>query len=203
MQTINELQSSLQASLEALRNIELNSDALAAREMLLPDGLTPVVELMNENGRRIRSDAASWNWNPQSHRIQISFRPLSPAAGTAPTAPATPEPMQAKSHQAEQPTTSQHGTPEASPDVVTSEEIIECCQALASAERSNRQFIALKWFRDDFLATVDYAWAKVANRRQRVLSQAIEMGRIETKKIHNPRAPQFPTAALPTYSHTG
>jgi hypothetical protein len=196
MQTINELQSSLQASLEALRNIELSSEALAAREMLLPDGLTPVVELVNENGRRIRSDAASWNWNPQTHRIQISFRPLSTAISPSSAAPVTPEPMRPKSHPTEQSTTSQHGTAEASADLVTSEEIVECCQALASAERSNRQFIALKWFRDDFLATVDYAWAKFSNRRQRVLSQAIEMGRIETKKIHNPKAPQFPTTTI-------
>jgi hypothetical protein len=67
---------------------------------------------------------------------------------------------------------------------------------LAAAEKSNRQFIALKWFRDDFLATVDLPWATSIQRRQRVLSQAIEMGKINAKKIPNPRTPQFPTTAI-------
>jgi hypothetical protein len=198
MQTINELQFSVQAGLEALRNIELNSEALAAREILLPDGLTPVVELVNENGRRIRSDAASWNWNPQTHRIQISFRPLS-TAPNSPTEPTPPEFTSAKPP--EQSKASPHEdatTPVAAgvlPDPVTPQEVVECCQALASAEKSNRQFIALKWFRDDFLATVDFAWAKERQRRQRVLSQAIDLGRIDHKKIPNPKS-TFPTTTI-------
>jgi hypothetical protein len=202
MQTINELQSSVQVGLEALRNIELSSDAVAARELLLPDGLTPVVELVNENGRRIRSDAASWNWNPQSHRILISFRPLSSAVASSPTSPtplesAQTEPDPGLEHIGPQPEDAKAPVAaEALPDPVMPQEIVECCQALASAEKSNRQFIALKWFRDDFLATVDYGWARVPNRRQRVLSQAIDMGRIEAKKIHNPKAPQFPTTTI-------
>jgi len=201
MQTINELQSSMQAGLEALRKIELNSDALAAREMLLPDGLTPVVELVNENGRRIRSDAASWNWNPQTHRIQISFRPLSTALDSSLTTSAESPSQEmhpdgsVESTSPQLEITSVHRQDEVIPDSVTPQEVVECCQALASAEKSNRQFIALTWFRDDFLPTVDFAWAKSSQRRHRVLSQAIDIGRINAKKIPNPRS-NFPTTTI-------
>lgn len=201
MQTINDLVISAQASLEAMRKLELNPDAEAARELLLPDGLSPVVELISENGRRKRGNAASWNWNPQTDRIVISFRAIDTANGAPPTAPAeSPSPEKhpdnpVKTMCAGLEIKPVHRQIEVVPDSVTPQEVVECCQALASAERSNRQFIALTWFRDDFLSTVDFAWAKSSQRRQRVLSEAINIGRIDAKKIPNPRS-NFPTTTI-------
>jgi len=202
MQTINELETSAQAGLEALRDLELKSEAAVALELLLPEGLTPVVELVSENGRRKRGSAAAWNWNPQSDRIVISFKVTNGnyAAGevATPAPPSSPPPpKETREHPGQGLEMPQALPPtEALSDIVSAQEIIECCQALASAERSNRQFIALKWFRDDFLATVDYAWTRSPQRRQRVLSQAIDIGRIEARKINNPKAPQFPTTTI-------
>jgi hypothetical protein len=196
MNTINDLELSVQAGIEALRDIELNLSAASAREVLLPEGLTPVVELVSDSLRRKRSSAAAWNWNPQTDRIIISFRPISSSQSEPETKPAAPPEERKGPGSLSNDFPSTVNQSPASPDCVTSQEIVECCQALATAERSNRQFIALKWFRDDFLMTVDYAWAQNPQRRQRVLSHAIDIGRIETKKLHNPKAPQFPTTTI-------
>jgi hypothetical protein len=201
MQTINDLEVSAQAAFEAMRKLKLNPDAEAARELLLPDGLSPVVELVSENWRRKRGNAASWNWNPQTDRIVISFRAIDTANGAPPTVTTESpshekrpdDPVETKNARLE--IAPIHRQDEVVPDSVTPQEVVECCQALASAERSNRQFIALTWFRDDFLTTVDFAWAKSSQRRQRVLSEAINIGRIDAKKIPNPRS-NFPTTTI-------
>lgn len=179
MQTISELEVSLQAALEALRDVSLAPEITPAREMLIPDGLSPVVELVSENGRRKRSTAAAWNWNPHSDRIMISFRPIASDISGNNKSSSSP---------------SSQGSGKT--DYLNRDEIIECCQALADAERTNRQFIALKWFRDDFLPTKPFSWVNSPERRQRVLADAIAEGKIETKKIPNPKAPQFPTTTL-------
>jgi len=196
MNTINELELSVQAGIEALRDIKLDSNAAMAREVLLPEGLIPVVELVSDTLRRKRSSAGAWNWNPQTDRIIISFRPISSQADTELKSATPPEEPRAVASLGNDYPLSNGNQHPVSPDSVTSQEIVECCQALAAAERSNRQFIALKWFRDDFLMTVDYAWARNPQRRQRVLAQAIDIGRIETKKLHNPKTPQFPTTTI-------
>lgn len=201
MKTISEVEAKVQAGLEALRNVPLSPEITQALKFLLPDGLSPVVQF-EEDGRKKRSSAAASNWNPRTGEIRIYFDPIS-AAGEQKTdsSPLRPSSLGTAQdiHPPVQPLKPQ-GLPSqathAENVLVSPQEIVECCQALAAAEKSNRQFIALKWFRDDFLATVDLPWATSIQRRQRVLSQAIEMGKIDAKKIPNPRAPQFPTTAI-------
>jgi hypothetical protein len=204
MKTISDAEAKVQAGLEALRNIPLSPEITLALKFLLPDGLSPIVQF-EEDGRKKRSSAAASNWNPRTGEIRIYFDPIStvgeqktdpnslpssPESGVAEDVHLPIQPLKAQG----QPSQTTH--PENASDPVTPQEIIECCQALAAAEKSNRQFIALKWFRDDFLATVDLPWATSLQRRQRVLSQAIDMGKIDAKKIPNPRAPQFPTTTI-------
>ena len=75
-------------------------------------------------------------------------------------------------------------------------EVQQCCSALADAERTGNQFIALKRFRDLILPGFAFSWANNADERQRVLSKSIEAGAIVAKKIPNPKNPTFPTTSL-------
>jgi hypothetical protein len=196
MNTISEVEAAASALFEALRNIPLSPELTEARDYLFPDGLTPVVQL-EEDGRKKRSSAAAWNWNPKTGEIRIYLDPAASVAKPQPEIlPAPPQPLETT------PASVPPDIPapaaikvESTEDGITSQEVIECCQALAVAERSNRQFIALKWFRDDFLATVDFPWAKGPQRRQRVLSHTIDLGRIDAKKIPNPKS-NFPTTTI-------
>lgn len=204
MKTISEVEATVQAGLEALRNVPLSPEITLALKFLLPEGLSPVVQF-EEDGRKKRSSAAASNWNPRTGEIRIYFDPISavgeqkadlnplPSSSGLGTSQGVHVPVQPLKPQGRP---SQATRPENASDVVSPQEIIECCQALAAAEKSNRQFIALKWFRDDFLATVDLPWSTSVQRRQRVLSQAIDLGKIDAKKIPNPRAAQFPTTAI-------
>jgi hypothetical protein len=204
MNTISEVEAKVQAGLEALRNVPLSPEIALALKFLLPDGLSPVVQL-EEDGRKKRNSAAASNWDPRTGEIRIYFDPIAdPSKSTSSNdlLPPTPKPVVTQNLPVQgeistlrgQSSPSEHS--ESAAGTVSPKEIIECCQALAAAEKSNRQFIALKWFRDDYLVTVDLPWAMSPQHRQRVLSQAIDMGKIDTKKIPNPKAPQFPTTTI-------
>jgi hypothetical protein len=79
---------------------------------------------------------------------------------------------------------------------VTQQQIQQCCEALAEAEKAGKAFIALKWFRDSDLIMKKYAWGDSLAQRQAVLTQAIELGAIQTSSIPNPKAPQHPTTTV-------
>lgn len=198
MKTINEVESVVPALLEVLRNVPLSPELAEAREYLLPKGFTPVVQL-EEDGRKKRSSAAARNWTPTTGEIRIYFDPdveiSKPQAVPPVQRPIYSVPSEPSTHFETAKAISPSVPEEEVAEEVSPQEVIECCQALAAAERSNRQFIALKWFRDDFLATVDFAWAKSPHRRQRVLSHAIDIGRIDAKKIPNPKS-NFPTTTI-------
>jgi hypothetical protein len=197
MNTISEREEAASALFEVLRKIPLSPELSETRDYLFPEGLSPVVQL-EEDGRKKRSSAAAWNWNAKTGEIRIYLEPIAAAAEPQSEVPAAapPSPVEAASAgtQTDAPAPTSIKV-ELTEDGITSQEVIECCQALAAAERSNRQFIALKWFRDDFLATVDFRWAKEPQRRQRVLSHTIDLGRIDAKKIPNPKS-NFPTTTI-------
>lgn len=71
----------------------------------------------------------------------------------------------------------------------------DICRTLDEVERQGRAFIALKWFRDDVLASKGFAWAVEAEGRQAVLARAIEKGLVVTSRVPNPRS-SFPTTAV-------
>jgi hypothetical protein len=195
MNNINEVEIAASSLFAALRHVSLSPELEEIRDYLFPDGMTPVVQL-EEDGRKKRSSAAAWNWNPKSGEIRIFLEPVE-----------APGPVDSFARTADSVAATQAVTPSAiaapvtpsaldnPPDRITPDEVIECCQALAAAEKSNRQFIALKWFRDSYLATVDFSWARSSQRRQRVLSEAIDLGRIDAKKIANPKS-EFPTMTI-------
>ena len=188
--TINDVEMRIPALLTALNAVKLSPELEEVRNFLLPPGFVPVIQL-EEGGRKKRSSAAAWNWNPETGDVRIYYDPA-PAETIEHTQPGETAPEAADKDMEPAPSASENDA--AMP--VSAREVIECCQSLAVAERSpNRQFIALKWFRESFLTTVDFPWAQTPEGRHRVLSYAIDLGRIETRKIANPKS-DFATTAI-------
>ncbi|MBS1800255.1 MAG: hypothetical protein JSS95_10550 [Acidobacteria bacterium] len=180
LSTISDVESAIQAGLEALRNAPLNDRITAALSFLAPEGFTPVIQL-EEDGRKKRNTAAASNWSPENGEILIYFEPAPNKASTS--AGATPEPTL---------TSQQTASPEAPPASlrstgVTTDEIRQCCEALAEVE-IGKLFVALTRFRDKDLPRYPFAWAASADSRHRVLTGAIESGAILVNKIHNPKS---------------
>jgi hypothetical protein len=70
-------------------------------------------------------------------------------------------------------------------------------KALEEAECApGRMFVALKWFRDEYLPSTGLHWAQNHEERQSVLAKAIQDGWILTGKVHNPKAPIYPTTTI-------
>lgn len=194
--TISDVESLLQSSLEALRNLPLNSEITSALKYMVPDGYFPVVQL-EEDGRKKRSTAAASNWTPEAGEIHIYFEkkiPESPGKSVQrPVSPIVPPPQREMAQPVSQFASTQ---PRHTVEPVSATEIAQCCQALDNAEKLGRHFIAIKWFRDDFLTGQGFSWTASDQRRQQVLAHAIESGRIQSKKIPNPRSSQFPTTTI-------
>lgn len=184
--TIEDAESQVQSALESVRNLPLSAEITDALKYILRDGYRPVIQL-EENGRAKRSTAAATNWTPETGEIHIHFEKRSADLDRTQVKSA---PVAVSSIVAAPPQPSRIVEP------VSATEIAQCCQALDSAEKLGRHFIALKWFRDDFLTAQDFSWTTSDQRRQQVLAHAIDGGRIQSKKIPNPRSPQFPTTTI-------
>src|SRR5579862_4668758 len=126
-----------------------NSEVARALQFLTPKGFRPVVEF-RESGRKKRRTASAANWAPATGEILITFDPLE--AGDA---LASDQPVKA---------------------VNPNRDLDEVCEALAEAE-IGRSFVALKWFRDEFLPAKGYSWATTTEDRHAVLTKAITGGR--------------------------
>lgn len=75
--------------------------------------------------------------------------------------------------------------------------LVELLKSLEEAENTpGRMFVALKWFRDEYLPSNGLGWAQNHDERQAVLAKAIRDGWILTGKVHNPKAPLYPTTTI-------
>jgi hypothetical protein len=171
--TITDLEHDVQNGLEALRSAPLNTEIQKALSLLVPSGYRPVVQLQ-EDRRKKRSTAAGSNWSPETGEIFIYFERIT----AKPTAKHTPLPAYDAVIE------------------VNDERIKQCCDALGDIEKTGRQFIALKWFRDTVLANAGFDWSDSLELRQNVLTTAIEQDRIQTKKIPNPKSALHPTTVV-------
>ncbi len=200
-QTISDIEQTVQRGLEALRNAPLNDQIAAALKFLTPPGYRPIAQL-EEDGRKKRSTAAAWNWNPSTGSILLYFEPLCPVpAATGIPAPSLESPQSKipsagfiTHNRAQQ--LADEPLQQTDLEEVTPLQIQQCCEALAVAEKAGKAFIALKWFRDNGLMALDYEWTASLTRRQSILAKAIEVGAILTSSIPNPRAPQHPTTTI-------
>ena len=69
-------------------------------------------------------------------------------------------------------------------------------RALERAERERRSFVALKWFRDQYLPQQGFPWAVSPEARQSAIRQVIEGRWVLTSKVPNPKTPEFPVTAI-------
>ncbi len=190
--TIAEAELIIQKGLEGLRDAPLNDLIISALSFVAPEGYRIVVQL-EEDGRKKRSTASISNWNHETGEIVMYFEPIgleSASASSLKAAPLQPDYV-ANSHSVT--STALPALPQVE---VQDQEIKECCELLAEAEKQGRQFYAIKWFRDTFLADRELKWTSTLQDRQRVLNRAIQDGYIETRSIPNPKNPAFPTTTL-------
>jgi len=177
LKTIQETEDSIESALFHIRSIGKSDPTISqVLDFLAPRGFRPVVELLEDN-RKKRRTASADNWQPATGEIRIYFEPSEEAT------PAS---------NAETPS---HSDP--NPALASDSRMSEMVTALEEAETSDgRTFIALKWFRDEFLPSKGYAWAQKPDERQAVLAKAISEGSILTGKVANPRAPLYPTTTI-------
>jgi hypothetical protein len=69
--------------------------------------------------------------------------------------------------------------------------------ALDRAERDpHMSFVALKFFRDQYLAKTGHGWARDFDLVRHVMQQATEGQLISLSKVPNPRQPEFPVTSI-------
>ncbi len=180
--TINEIERTIQAGLEALRRAPMNEAITAALGFLIPEGYVPVVQL-EEEGRKKRGNSSAANWDPEKGEIVIYFEPIA-------------APRAARQEQGTQSRRVAKAQLPAEPAEATAEELRQCCDALAQAESEGKPFISLKWFRDTALPSYSFPWTIAPASRQRVLTKAIESGVVVLGKIPNPKSTEFPTTTI-------
>ncbi len=153
---------------------EVQSEYTRVLSGLAPSGYSPVVALLDKNGRKKRKDAAAHNWDPASGQVSVTFiRKESPSQER--TSPPRPSPESVSS--------------------VLPPALTEAIRALDSAERRG-SFVALKWFRDQFLPGHGASWATAPGAGHEVIKDAIERGIFFTSKIPNPKSPAHPTTVI-------
>jgi len=197
--TILDLEHSLQNALKHTLASFANSPEADALRLLIPDGYSAAVTLRSATGRRKNRNASAGTWSPESGEIVVHCTPNSgesPSESNVLSAAPPVKEFRASSNRAMASRSTAPSKNAASVADSKSEQIRELCGVLAETERAGRSFIALKWFRDDVLAGKSFSWAQSAEGRQAVLANAIEQGALVTKKILNPRAPQFPTTTI-------
>lgn len=194
MATILEVEESIQDALESLRSKPPAQQIAAVLAFLAPEGYRPVVELQ-EDGRKKRRTASAENWTPETGEILISFSKDVHRNAQKRSEPSRPDALESRS-----PSLSHYAAPSelrgsrSLPASAQDSAQQELCVALEEVERQGREFVALKWFRDDVLPA-RFSWASHPEERQAVLAKAIGQGLIVTSRIANPRSP-FPTTTI-------
>jgi hypothetical protein len=150
---------------------------------LLREGYRPSVRLSGKKKDKRRDASFEKHWSPDTDSIRIEFEPIpeqpltnaQPITGSAVTAPQNQE-----NH----------------PGQANSEPMSDLIRALDRAESRGLQFVALKWFRDVALDAEGFAWAADHAARQKVIGDGIQRRLILTRKVPNPKSPQFPVTAI-------
>jgi|SRR5271166_788344 len=145
--------------------------------------------LLDENGRKKKSNASADNWSPQSGRIEIWFER---EPHTQEQAAQTPS--EEHRSRVEVPPAPTEGN---APKVFVHPAEAELLRALTRAEATpGWNFVPLKKFRDEILPAANTPSIRTDIERQSVLRLAIEKRLVLTKPVHNPKNPQFPVTTV-------
>jgi hypothetical protein len=185
VETIGAVEASLQQALIDLAKL-VALDALpprlaSLRYLIPPAGAQPHVQLRyrgttpNDPGRDMRADAAASYWNPIACEARITYEAdvVSSSAPASRSDPATGVLAEAD------------------------EFLSDVIRFVDEAERNaGKRFIALKWFRDQFLSRQSRTWVRDERLRHDALRRATETLAVLTYKEANPVNPEFPVTAL-------
>src|SRR5580692_1434530 len=137
--------------------------------------------------RKVRKDASADNWSPEFGEIRIHFVPDSSAAASTPNSELTTSATEGRG--------GEQSRKEKPP--LPSDALCDLVRALDRAEsKPGYGFVALKWFRDAFLASEGFEWAGSDSTRSSVLRDAIEKRLVLTSKVANPKSPEYPVTAI-------
>lgn len=87
------------------------------------------------------------------------------------------------------------GISEAPPQLTASAAGIEIIEAFQKA-KSGHRFVALKWFRDQWLPNQNFSWCKDPEQIRVHLRTAIDQGTLRKELLPNPNNPDHPTTTL-------
>lgn len=144
---------------------------------VMPKGFRCSARLQGEVRDKKRNASFEKSWDPETDAIRIEFEPAEehPAGseniGAPPRADLTEEFLRSP--------------------------LADLIHALHQAElRPGFSFVALKWFRDLDLPGQNFDWTDDPEQRQKVLREAIDRQIVLTKRVPNPKTPQFPVTAI-------
>jgi hypothetical protein len=165
----------------ALRNLSYSS----------PEHYQIRVFLLDERGRKKRSNAAAQSWSPDSGRIEIRFEP---------TSQEQEELCSQTPRRTENTTSSEHEgsaakLADSSPHLHPAE--AELLRALNRAEsKPGWNFVLLKKFRDEILPQEHLTSMRTEVEQHSTLRSVIEKRFVLLGKVPNPKSPQFPVTTI-------
>jgi hypothetical protein len=144
---------------------------------LLPKGYGCDVHLLRGSRKKRRDAAFEGNWDPQTDSIRVVFSPME-------------EEVEVEAAQVA-------AFAKASKGESQDDRLSDLLRALDRAEsRPGYEFVSLKWFRDTALPGEDFSWVADEAARHDMLREAIDRRWILTRKVANPRPPNFPVTAI-------
>ncbi len=166
-------------------------DALRHLSYFPPEHYQIRVFLLDESGRKKRSNAAARSWSPDSGRIEIRFEPVSQGQ------------EQLHSQTLRRPENILGGEPDrlaaepadSTPHLHPAE--ADLLRALNRAEsKPGWSFVPLKKFRDELLPQEHLASMRTEVEQHSTLRSVIEKRFVLLGKVPNPKSPQFPVTAI-------
>ncbi len=150
----------------------------------------PIRIEIRENGKKKRTDARCSSWRPEaSGEILIHF-------GGALSGPLPEDFAEDQSSLLSESRSSLEAAAARRMDERGARRL-ELLASLNKAEqRPGLQFVALKWFRDQFLPAEGSEWTQAPDGRDEALRSAIDDGIVLTHRVPNPKDPRFPTTAI-------
>ena len=154
-------------------NSDIESEIARSLSRLL--GSRYEVHLHRGNRKKRRDAEFQANWDPEADSVRIAFSPME-------------EEVEAAAERIED---------RAPKSGAADNRILDFMRALDRAEkRPGYDFVSLKWFRDTALACEDFSWATDPAARHEVLREAIDRRLVLTRKIANPRPPNYPVTTI-------
>ena len=164
-------------------------DALRHLSYFPPEPYQIRVSLLDESGRKKRSNAAARSWSPDSGRIEIRFEPASQEQLHSRALSSTENILGGEPDRlAAEPADS---TPHLHPAEA------DLLRALDRAEsKPGWSFVPLKKFRDELLPQEHLASMRTEVEQHNTLRSVIEKRFVLLGKVPNPKTPQFPVTAI-------